>query len=141
MLRRHGPALTTGCAMAVAALSLTAISALATPVAAEPGPPAEALTGAPAEVPTEMLDAMRRDLGLTADEAKARITNEYRAGTAAPALRRSLGTAFGGAWVTGKTAELTVATTDQGRHGVITAAGARPVTVSHSLDDLTAAKG
>ncbi|MGY0057244.1 S1 family peptidase [Streptomyces sp. LZ34] len=141
MLRRHRPALTAGCALAIAALSLTAIPALATSAAAEPGPTAGAPTGVPTEVPTEMLDAMRRDLGLTADEARARITNEYRAGTATPALRRSLGTAFGGAWVTGKTAELTVATTDQGRHGMITAAGAKAVTVSHSLDDLTAAKG
>ncbi|MER7788510.1 S1 family peptidase [Streptomyces sp. NPDC097640] len=135
MLRSHRPALTAGCAIAIAALSLTAI-----PAAAAPGPTAETTAGVPAEVPAEMLDSMRRDLGLTADEARARITNEYRAGTATPALRQSLGTAFGGAWVTGKTAELTVATTDQGRHGVITAAGAKAVTVSHSLDDLTAAK-
>ncbi|GAA2350875.1 S1 family peptidase [Streptomyces cuspidosporus] len=140
MLRSHRPALTAGCAIAIAALTLTGIPALAAIPAAGPGPTAGARTGVPTEVPAEMLDSMRRDLGLTAEEAKARITNEYRAGTAAPALRRSLGTAFGGAWVTGKTAELTVATTDQARHGTITAAGAKAVTVSHSLDDLTTAK-
>ncbi|QKV91816.1 S1 family peptidase [Streptomyces sp. NA02950] len=131
--RRHGLELAAGCTLALAALFLSN----GIPAAADPGDPTH---GPQREIPPGMLAAMQRDLGLTADEAKTRINNEYQAGAAEPGLRKSLGSSYGGAWVSGNTAELTVATTDRGQSGTITASGARAAVVDHSLAELTTAK-
>ncbi|WP_064456541.1 S1 family peptidase [Streptomyces hygroscopicus] len=131
--RRHGLELAAGCTVAIAALFLgTGIPAVADPGEPSPRPRRE--------VPPEMLASMQRDLGLTADEARARISNEYRAGAAEPGLRKTLGGAYAGAWVSGNTAELTVATTDAEQSATITAGGAKAAVVKHSLNALTEAK-
>ncbi|MDN3058065.1 S1 family peptidase [Streptomyces sp. SRF1] len=131
--RRHGLELAAGCTVAIAALFLgTGIPAVADPGEPSPRPRRE--------VPPEMLASMQRDLGLTADEARARISNEYRAGAAEPGLRKTLGGAYAGAWVSGNTAELTVATTDEEQSATITAGGAKAAVVKHSLNALTEAK-
>ncbi|MEU5271324.1 S1 family peptidase [Streptomyces hygroscopicus] len=131
--RRHGLELAAGCTVALAALFLgTGIPAVADPGEPSPRPRRE--------VPPEMLASMQRDLGLTADEARARISNEYRAGAAEPGLRKTLGGAYAGAWVSGNTAELTVATTDAEQSATITAGGAKAAVVKHSLNALTEAK-
>ncbi|AEM82305.1 S1 family peptidase [Streptomyces violaceusniger] len=131
--RRHGLELAAGCTVAIAALLLgSGIPAVANPGEPSPRPRRE--------VPPEMLASMQRDLGLTADEARTRISNEYRAGATEPGLRKSLGGSYGGAWVTGNTAELTVATTDEQQSGTITAGGAKAAVVKHSLKALTDAK-
>ncbi|MCP9206000.1 S1 family peptidase [Streptomyces cucumeris] len=131
--RRHGLELAAGCTVAIAALFLST----GIPAVADPGDPTH---GPQREIPPGMLAAMQRDLGLTADEAKTRINNEYRAGAAEPGLRKTLGGSYGGAWVSGNTAELTVATTDRGQRGTITASGANAAVVDHSLKELAAAK-
>ncbi|CDR05572.1 S1 family peptidase [Streptomyces iranensis] len=131
--RRHGLELAAGCTVAIAALFLGS----GIPAVADPGEPSPRPRR---EVPPEMLASMQRDLGLTADEARMRISNEYRAGEAEPGLRKSLGSSYGGAWVSGNTAELTVATTDEGQSATITAGGARAAVVKHSLKALVDAK-
>ncbi|MEU0846130.1 S1 family peptidase [Streptomyces sp. NPDC005962] len=131
--RRHGLELATGCTVAIAALFLAGAGI---PATASPSPP----PGSHREVPPEVLAAMQRDLGLTADEARTRIANEYKAGQAEPGLRKNLGSSYAGSWVTGNTAELTVGTTDQAQSGAITAAGAKATVVGHSLEQLNAAK-
>ncbi len=131
--RRHGLELAAGCTVAIAALFLGS----GIPAVADPGEPSPRPRR---EVPPEMLASMQRDLGLTADEARTRISNEYRAGATEPGLRKSLGGSYAGAWVTGNTAELTVATTDEQQSGTITAGGAKAAVVKHSLKALTDAK-
>ncbi|GGT36521.1 serine protease [Streptomyces atratus] len=83
---------------------------------------------------------MRRDLGLTAAEARGRIGHESRAAAVAAWLKRSLGGDFAGALVSGDDAALTVATTDATDAARIGKAGARPVVVEHSLAELDTVK-
>ncbi|WP_410089284.1 alpha-lytic protease prodomain-containing protein [Streptomyces sp. gb1(2016)] len=87
-----------------------------------------------------LLDAMSRDLGLDAGEARTRIADESRAAAVASALEKSLGADFAGARLSDGSAVLTVATTDPADIARITAAGARAEVVRHSLDRLDAAK-
>ncbi|MFF5900350.1 alpha-lytic protease prodomain-containing protein [Streptomyces argenteolus] len=87
-----------------------------------------------------LIEAMRRDLGLDAGEARTRIAGEYRAAALAAVLEKSLGADFAGARVSGDAAVLTVATTDRADVPRITAAGARAEVVDHSLEHLEAAK-
>ncbi|KUF15003.1 MULTISPECIES: alpha-lytic protease prodomain-containing protein [Streptomyces] len=106
-----------------------------------PSPRDAAATAAVAKTSPEVLQAMQRDLGLTAAQAKARLVNEADAGAAAGSLQAALGRDFAGAWVTGATsASLTVATTDARDVAAIEAEGARALLVRHSVAQLDAAK-
>ncbi|OKJ63267.1 serine protease [Streptomyces sp. CB02009] len=143
MLRRHARAACTALVAAGMALAgLQAGSAAAAPDAH--GAPtvrtaAQAL-GADSARP-ELLDAMRRDLGLTRSQALTRLANEAEAGATAARLRQGLGGAFAGAWVDGAEAGvLTVATTRAADTPAIRAAGARAVLVTHGLTALERAK-
>src|ERR1044072_530146 len=130
--RRHGLELATGCTVAIAALFLAGAGI---PATANPSPP----PASHRDIPPEVLAAMQRDLGLTADEARTRISNEYKAGQAEPGWRKNLGSSYAGTWVTGNTAEVTVGTTDQAQSGAITASGAKATVVGHSLAQLNTA--
>ncbi|MFB7836271.1 carbohydrate-binding protein [Streptomyces sp. NPDC056056] len=143
MLRRHARAACTALVAAGMALAgLQAGSAAAAPDAH--GAPtvrtaAQAL-GADSARP-ELLDAMRRDLGLTRSQALTRLANEAEAGATAARLRQGLGGAFAGAWVDGAEAGvLTVATTRAADTTAIRATGARALLVTHSLTALERAK-
>ncbi|MEU2075785.1 carbohydrate-binding protein [Streptomyces sp. NPDC013489] len=146
MLRRHARAACTALVAAGMALAgLQAGSAAAAPDARNAhGAPtvrtaAQAL-GADSARP-ELLDAMRRDLGLTRSQALTRLANEAEAGATAARLRQGLGGAFAGAWVDGAEAGvLTVATTRAADTTAIRSAGARALLVTHSLTALERAK-
>ncbi|MEU9202392.1 alpha-lytic protease prodomain-containing protein [Streptomyces sp. NPDC048332] len=134
MLRRRALAACTA-TVAVGALALAGLTGSAS---ADPSP---SLSPAAADqLSPGLLKAMQRDLGLTADQAAQRIGNESRAAAVAAGLRRSLGTGFAGARLSGDAAELTVATTDAADTGRISVAGARAVVVEHSLAELDSAK-
>ncbi|MDB1090312.1 S1 family peptidase, partial [Streptomyces sp. ACA25] len=118
--------------VAIAALTLTAA-----PAAAGPSPTSlPAPEQAAQELPAGMLHALQRDLGLSQEQAEARVANEYRAGQLEPMLRDQLGSSWAGAWTEGETSELVVATNDRGETGVIEAAGARAELVEHSMAEL-----
>ncbi|MBW5254944.1 S1 family peptidase, partial [Streptomyces sp. P01-B04] len=134
MLRRRALAACTA-TVAVGALGLAGLTGTAS---ADPSP--RLSPAAADQLSPGLLKAMRRDLGLTADRAAERIGNESRAAAVAAGLRRSLGTGFAGARVSGDAAELTVATTDATDTGRIAEAGARAVVVDHSLAELDSAK-
>ncbi|MEU1434576.1 alpha-lytic protease prodomain-containing protein [Streptomyces sp. NPDC005775] len=134
MLRRRALAACTA-TVAVGALALAGLTGTAS---ADPSPRLPA--AGEDQLSPGLVDAMRRDLGLTADQATRRIGNESRAAAVAAGLRRSLGTGFAGARVSGDAGGLTVATTDGADAGRIAEAGARPVVVDHSLAELTSAK-
>ncbi|MFD1151191.1 S1 family peptidase [Saccharothrix hoggarensis] len=54
---------------------------------------------APADQGAEVLAAIQRDLGLDADQARARLASDERAAATAHGLRKRLDTRFGGAWI------------------------------------------
>ncbi|MGH3309161.1 MAG: S1 family peptidase, partial [Streptomyces sp.] len=125
-----------GTALAIGALALGALPA----AAGEPSPPPPAAVGPVPEIAPGMLKAVSRDLGISAEDARTRITNEQRAVPLEKSLREQLGSRYGGAWVTGPTARLVVATTDLSDTANIVAAGADAALVPHSLAELDAAK-
>ncbi|MGA5193078.1 carbohydrate-binding protein [Streptomyces exfoliatus] len=146
MLRRHARTACTALVAAGLALAgLQAGSAAAAPHAPDPhrAPTARSAAqalGADAAAP-ELLDAMRRDLGLTRSQALTRLANEAEAGATAARLRQGLGGAFAGAWLDGAEAgTLTVATTRAADTAAIRASGAYARLVTHSLTTLERAK-
>jgi len=103
--------------------------------------PAVATSAPPApQPPAAMLEALQRDLGLTAEQAVQRLANEHRAAASESALTRELGAKYGGAWLNGDASQLSVATTDASAVAAIKAKGAQPVVVSRSLADLEGVK-
>ncbi|MFJ2030872.1 S1 family peptidase [Streptosporangium sp. NPDC087985] len=130
MFRRR--ASITGCALTIIALVLTAVPAAAS------SPRTGTLSAKP---PPGMLEALQRDLGLSAEHAQARLLNEIRLTPIATQLRRRLGTRFAGSWLLGPTAQtLVVATTDPADIPQITIMGARAKVVGRSLTDLQVIK-
>ncbi|MBB2913703.1 streptogrisin C [Streptosporangium becharense] len=87
-----------------------------------------------------MLEALQRDLGLTAEQAIQRLANEARAASAESALTTTLGEKFAGAWLNGDASQLSVATTDAAAADAIRAKGAQPVVVGRTLGELNALK-
>ncbi len=67
---------------------------------------------APADQNTEILSAIQRDLGLTADQAKGRLAADQASSDTARDLRKRLDTRFGGAWIDAS-GTLTVGVTTQ----------------------------
>jgi streptogrisin C len=139
MVGRHAARTRRATLTALGALALTALPLTAS---AAPGPlPTAAQTLGADKPPAQVLRAMERDLGLTPDQATARLVNEAEAGTRAGRLRNTLGDRFAGAWVSGATStELTVATTDAADTGAIEAQGARAAVVEKPLAQLAAVK-
>jgi streptogrisin C len=113
-------------------------TAAAAPAAAAP-PPAPDPVAAQAASPA-MLAAMQRDLGLTADQARTRLAKDDSASRTELRLRKTLGAAFAGAWLTDGAAQFVVAITDARQAAKVTAAGATPKVVSRSESGLDAVK-
>jgi streptogrisin C len=122
---------------AATVLSAGIVAALGTPAAAGPAPssPASAEAASPA-----MLDALQRDLGLTAGQARERIAKDAAASRTELRLRKQLGKAYAGAWLTADAKSFVVAVTDPYRAAEVTAAGATPKVVARSGAALDAAK-
>jgi hypothetical protein len=100
------------------------------------GAPSGSLT----ELHPKMLEAMKRDLGLDAEQASARVAREIDASEVIEALRTSAGASFAGGWVTDDGATVNVGVTDEALAEEVTAAGATPVIVANSLTKLEEAK-
>ncbi|MGW1598855.1 S1 family peptidase [Streptomyces sp. NPDC002343] len=114
--------------------------------------PATAADTGPAAVPAEprqpasdgLVTAMRRDLGLTREQAEARIAAERTAATLAPKARRTAGGAYAGSWYDAATGRLTVALTPDAAPAArraIEASGAAVRTAAHSARLLDTVKG
>lgn len=102
---------------------------------------APAAVAAPAKPAPSMLEALQRDLNLSAEQAQLRLVNEARLGKLEGKVRTDLGASFGGSWLSGDTANsLTVATSDASKVAAIQAGGAKAQLVTRSLGDLTALK-
>jgi streptogrisin C len=119
--------------VAMAAVAVMVVSATALPTMpahaglAEPGPAPDAFT------------ALQRDFGLTADQARSRLSKEDDATRTESVLRKELGAAYAGAWLTPE-GRLVVATTDAAYLGRIRHAGAEARLVARSQAELDAVK-
>lgn len=95
---------------------------------------------APASVDPKILNAMKRDLGLNAEQATARIAQEISATSVIDELRSSAGESFAGAWVANNGNTISVGITDKALADAVTAAGAKPIVMVNSLSKLQEAK-
>lgn len=100
--------------------------------------------GAPTQATTSLhpkiLAAMKRDLGLDAEQATARVAREIAATDIIDQLRSSVGASFAGAWVAEDGTTINVGVTDPGLAAEVTAAGAAPAIMANSLSKLEQAK-
>ncbi|QHC24361.1 S1 family peptidase [Streptomyces sp. GS7] len=116
-----------------AALWSAAVVAMLAAVA--PHSPAHALPQSdPSPQPSQrgMLDAMRRDLGLTPAQARTRLAQEAEAQHTSLAVRRALAVPPAGMWFDKQTGKLVVAVTNAADVRRVRAAGAVPKVVRHS---------
>ncbi|MFI5473566.1 S1 family peptidase [Streptomyces cacaoi] len=98
---------------------------------------------APASASAALLDAMRQELGLTEEQAVARLEAERDATALEPRARRTAGAAYAGSWFDAADGRLTVAVTSessQATRAAIRAEGAGVRVVEHSARVLDAAK-
>ena len=91
---------------------------------------------APAQPASTMLQAVQRDLGLSADQAKQRLAREAAANTTDQHLHSSLAGTYGGAHFDARSGHLVVGVTDQAAFDRIRSSGAEPVLVQHSAQQL-----
>lgn len=123
---------------AVTLLPAGILAVLSSPATAGPAP-AAAAPSADAASPA-MLDALQRDLGLTAGQARERMGKDATASRTELKLRKQLGKAFAGAWLTADAKSFVVAVTDSRRAAEVTAAGATATVVPRSAATLDAVK-
>ncbi len=101
--------------------------------------PGAASSAAPAlDIAPGMVAAMRRDLKLDDAQIATRLRSEAAAPVVEKNLRKTLGAAYGGAWIAGD--RLTVGVTDAAKAAAVTAAGATPKVVKRSEKQLSAVK-
>jgi hypothetical protein len=86
----------------------------------------------------EILAAMKRDLGLDAEQAHVRVARELQAAEVIEQLRTKAGSSFAGAWLVD--GDLKVAVTDEALSSDVTAAGAEPFVVAVPISKLEEAK-
>ncbi|QUH04896.1 S1 family peptidase [Saccharopolyspora erythraea] len=103
-----------------------------------------AAIGAPtvgaAPVSPDLVAAMQRDLGISAQQAHARLAQEATAMRADAELSRSLGESFGGSHFDAARGKLVVGVTEQADAAKVRAAGAEAAVVPNSLRELDATK-
>ncbi|MFE5618111.1 alpha-lytic protease prodomain-containing protein [Streptomyces sp. NPDC056470] len=120
---------------AVAALLITVgLGATHAPSAQAAPPPV------PPAASAGLLDAMRQDLGLTAEQAKKRLRAEKAAADVEEEARRAAGTDYGGSWFDPAAGRLVVALTDRSEEAEVRALGAATRQVRHSATALDLAK-
>jgi streptogrisin C len=120
--------------LAALAAAVTAALAASGTAAAAPAP----AVGAPSTSP--LVAALQRDLRLGPVQATERLAREANARSTESRLRTSLGSRFGGAWLSGDAGRLVVAITDPHLTGAVRAAGAEPRLVQRSERQLDAVK-
>ena len=102
-----------------------------------PSPQAARATGG---VAPQLLAAMRRDLGVTTDQATAAVKRAEWASGVSTTLRSEIGSAWAGSWLTDKGTTLNIGVTDAAIAAKVLAAGAVPKIVTRSSAQLDAAK-
>jgi len=126
---------------AIAATVTAAGAALAftLPSMAETTPSTKAARATDAIAP-ELLAAIKRDLGVTTDQATAAVKRAQWASGVTSTLRTEIGSAYAGSWLTDKSTTLNIAVTNSTMAAKVLAAGAVPKLVTRSVAQLDAAK-
>ncbi|WP_326554795.1 S1 family peptidase [Micromonospora sp. NBC_01813] len=93
-----------------------------------------------APIATEMVDALRRDLGISERDARARVATERWATSTVDTLRAEFGDAWGGAWITADGTDLVVAVTDPDLAEQVRDSGAQVRVVARSQRQLDEVK-
>ncbi|MCU7821070.1 S1 family peptidase [Kitasatospora sp. DSM 101779] len=124
-----------------ALLALTSLGFGLSPATAAPdtAPAASTVRTTPAPGPG-LVDALRRDLGLTRDQALTRLDQEATAARLLPRVRDLAGSAYGGAWFDPAQGRLVVGLTDPARAAAVRAAGAATTSVARTEAALDRAK-
>ncbi|MGW2180283.1 S1 family peptidase [Streptomyces sp. NPDC001732] len=115
-------------------------TATASPVAVEPSSAVSRAEAADEPASAGLLSAMRRDLGLTKSQVKARLAAEKTATALQGKVQRAAGPSYAGSWFDPATGRLDVALTDGRRTGAVEALGASVRLVRHSARQLDATK-
>ncbi|HEU4348617.1 MAG TPA: S1 family peptidase [Actinoplanes sp.] len=123
----------TGAAVAFTLPSVASINASGGGEAAGPA-------AADDDVAPQLLAAMRRDLGVDADQARARLQRARWAGRVSSTLAAQTGAAYAGAWLAGDGTTLKVAVTGRDAARRVEAAGGEAVLVKRSEQALDRAK-
>lgn len=95
-------------------------------------------TQAASSLHPQILAAMKRDLGLNAEQATARVAQDLHFSGLIEQMRVSTGDSFAGGWI--DTGRAFIGVTDHALAGRVTEAGATPVVMSASLSKLQNAK-
>jgi streptogrisin C len=127
-------------AAALILLPAGVLTAVALPATAAPDSGSASATATGAAAVPEMLAAMQRDLGLTASQAQARIARDDKASRTDADLRKALGKAYAGGWLSADSGALVVAVTDAAQTDRVTAAGAQVKVVARSAAELDGIK-
>ena len=147
--RSRAWAVAAACAVAAAMVSMPTAAASAAGAPDTPGSAPGALGSAPdarGSAPDAlglapgMLDALRRDLGLTTAQVRSRLAMEAAAPVTESRLRAELGSVFAGARLPVGGGPLVVAVTDPATVATVRAAGAEPTVVARTEDELAATK-
>ncbi|MFJ3656754.1 S1 family peptidase [Streptomyces nigra] len=97
----------------------------------------------PAPASEGLLQAMRRDLGLSKEQAEKRLSAERTATALVPKARKAAGSAYGGSWFDARSERLTVGVTEDASPATVRrveATGAAVRTVEHTARELDRAK-
>ncbi|MDC2955072.1 S1 family peptidase [Streptomyces gilvifuscus] len=107
-----------------------------------PASAADSPAHSPSEAPASasLLTAMRHDLGLTDEQARARLAAEKTATAVERKAERAAGASYGGSWFDPATGRLTVAVTRGANTEAVRATGATVRIVEHSARRLDATK-
>lgn len=108
--------------------------------AASLAPAAAAPEPAPEQASIGLLTAMQEDLGLTAKQARVRLSQETAAIEAAPKAERAAGSAYAGSWFDAEAGKLTVAVSSRSKVDEVRAADANAEVVRHDADTLERTK-
>lgn len=139
MKRRLARKVATTACTAAAVAALAASNATAAPASPSSQPPPAGAADQSAQPRTTMLQAVQRDLGLSAAQAEQRLAREASANTTDHQLRTSLPDTYGGAHYDPRRGRLVVGVTDRSAFDRVRASGAEPVLVQHTADQLAGA--
>ncbi|PRY46342.1 streptogrisin C [Umezawaea tangerina] len=135
MIRTSAARLTGAALLAAGAAIALSVPAIAGPAAVNVATPADTESYSP-----ELLQAVQRDLGLNADQARTRLANDDKAEQVEGKVKSALGDRFGGAWIDQASGRLTVATTDAATSDTARALGADVRVVRFSQQQLAGTK-
>jgi len=135
MIRTSAARLTGVAMLAAGAAIALSVPAIAGPAAVNTASPSDTESYSP-----ELLQAVQRDLGLNADQARTRLAGDASSEQLETKVKDALGDKFAGAWIDSVSRKLTVGTTDATKSDTARALGADVRVVRFSAQQLAGTK-